>query len=40
MLQQDAQQLGQLEDGDALLEACETVTAEKARGWFRHLGYY
>ena len=22
-----------------LLEACGTVTAEKARGWFRHSGY-
>lgn len=22
-----------------LLEACGTVTAEKAQGWFRHSGY-
>lgn len=25
--------------GVDLLEACQTVTAEKARGWFRHSGY-
>ena len=23
----------------ALMEACGCVTAEKARGWFRHAGY-
>lgn len=25
---------------DALIGACETVTAEKGRGWFRDLGYF